>query len=363
MKKNVTVLLIVLITILAKNSFAESDKILKGFYLTAYTAASKRFTTILDSAKAAGMNNVVIDVKNMNGDVFLAPSDKFKENNSYRPVYNLKNLVKEVKKRDMTLTSRIVMFFNQYKAARFPNLRPRSKTKEEWKEMKNGKVSWLDPSNMSVQRELLNLIEHVASRGVDEIQLDYIRFPTQGDMDDVVFNYQQEDVYISFVDSLYKKRKRRDIIHDFLKKAKGICTKYNADLTADVFAIVLWQHKKDIEHTGQDLPVITDQLDYLHPMIYSSHFSRNFYYREDAWNEPFYIMYTALKKAQRITKPNCKIIPYIQANTWRVNYKKEYIYAQLSAIESTNTEGFILWNSINRYMKTFRWIKEYYKKD
>jgi len=333
----------------------------RGIYLSAYTVSSSKFYSILDSAQAAGINTVVFDLKNMNGHVFFSiPQKDILTDGKIKPIIDIPKVVKALHKRKMKAVARVVMFHDQFTAECDSILRPISSSGKYWKENKKRKPSWLDPSNSKVQKELLSIIKKIAKSGVDEIQLDYIRFPTQGNISDAVFSFQIEDSLFAKVDSNYVLRTKSDIIEDFIIQAKDICLKYDVSLAADVFAIVAWQRKSDIATIGQDIEKMTKHLDAIHPMIYSSHFSSNFGYREDVSNEPYYIIYKATKLTKRYTEQNCKVIPYIQANTWKVNYNREYIISQIKAIENIRCNGYILWNASNKYFSSLSWLKEYY---
>jgi len=341
-----------------KISFSEYTR---GIYLTAYTVSSSKFYSILDSAQAAGINTVVFDLKNMNGHVFFSiPQKDLLTDEKIKPIVNIPKVIKELHKRKMKAVARVVMFHDQFIAECDSTLRPISSSGKYWKESKKRKPSWLDPSNSKVQKELLSILKKIAKSKIDEIQLDYIRFPTQGNISDAVFSFQIKDSLFAKADSNYILRAKSDIIENFIIKAKDICSKYNVGLTADVFAIIAWQRKSDIAATGQDIEKMTKHLDTIHPMIYSSHFSGNFGYREDISNEPYFIMYKATKLTKKYTETNCKVIPYIQANNWKVNYNREYIISQIKAIEDNESDGYILWNASNRYFSTLSWIKDYY---
>jgi len=194
--------------------------------------------------------------------------------------------------------------------------------------------------------------------GVDEIQLDYVRFPTDGKLNDADFYFMKEDREFAKTDSTYKKRNKYDIIEKFVNDAGVICKKHDVRLTCDVFAIVSWQNDIDVRNTGQKISLMTKHISSLHPMIYASHFVRNYNHREDVWNEPYDILFKGTQLTLDNASTNCKIIPYIQAFDWQSNYKADYLYAQIQAIKDSNGHGYILWNAFNNYEKTLNWIKE-----
>lgn len=338
----------------------EYKKFTKGIYLTAYTINGPKYYAILDSAEAAGMNTLVFDLKNMNGHVFFRmPQKGFLSEENIKPIIDINKVVKEAHKRDMRAVARVVMFHDQLTAKRDSLLRPQSHEGGYWSESKRRGASWLDSSNPQVQNTLLSIIEAAAKNGVDEIQLDYVRFPTQGKRSDAIFAYQLEDSLLAKKDSTYIFRDKSDVIKEFVTKAKRLCDSHNVTLTADVFAIVAWQRRADINATGQDITKMTKSLDAIHPMIYSSHFNNNFGYREDLPNEPYYIIYKGSKLAKNYSDKKCRNIPYIQSNSWKVNYGYDYMASQIQAVIDSGSDGYIIWNASNRYFRTLRWIKEF----
>jgi len=333
----------------------------KGIYLNAYTVASKKFQAILDSAETAGINTVVFDLKNMNGHIFFRVPKLRNQKGKIKPIVDIPRVVEKLHQRKMRAVGRIVMFHDQFTAEQDTLLRPQNRKKNTvWKESKRRKAAWLDPSQPQVQKELLKIISKAASEGIDGIQLDYIRFPTQGNIGDARFHYQSEDSLTAANDSTFINRTKIDIIEDFVKKVKKVCKKYNTTLGGDIFAIVAWQRRADVQNTGQDIKKLTKYLNEIHPMIYSSHFAANFGFRKNVPNEPYYIVYKGTKLTKKYADKNCRIIPYIQANSWKVNYKPEYIYAQIDAVKAAKADGYILWNAANRYFKTLNWIRKYH---
>ncbi len=335
-------------------------KFTKGIYLTAYTINTPKFYAVLDSAEAAGINNLIFDLKNMNGHLFFRmPQKGFLMSENIKPIVVIGEVVKAAHKRNMRAVARVVMFHDQLTAQRDSILRPENINGGVWKESKRKKASWLDSSNPKVQNTLLDIIEVIAKKGVDEIQLDYVRFPTQGKISDAVFAFQKEDSLKVRSDSTYIFRQKSDIIMDFVSRAKKICDKHEVTLTADVFAIVSWQRSADINATGQDIKKMTKHLDAIHPMIYSSHFAKDFGFRENLYNEPYFIVYKGSVLSKKYANDKCRIIPYIQSNSWKVNYGYDYIAGQIQAVIDSNSDGYILWNASNRYYQTLRWIREF----
>jgi len=259
----------------------------------------------------------------------------------------------------MYAIARVVQFYNIATATRHPYLQPRHREGGFWQE-RPGQPRWLDSSHPYVQAEMLQLIDIVASSNVDEIQLDYIRFPTEGRLRDALFYFEQIDDLRFAEDDNYIKREKRHVIRDYVREVRQVVDRHGARLSADVFAIVAWQRAADIRNTGQDIAMLTPYLDHIHPMIYSSHFSDDFVFdAEDFINKPYAIVRAGTEKTINATAENCRVIPYLQAFGWRVNYNREYMLDQLNAVVDAGASGYILWNAGGRYDTSLPWIREW----
>ncbi len=334
----------------------------EGIYLNAYTVFNSRFDTILAAAEEAGINAVVFDVKNMEGKIFTPlPDDRYFLPYKYVSDINIRGVVKKLHDHGMYAIARVVMFHDQNLARRDSTLRPQREPGVPWTENNRNGPSWLDSSNPYVQRSLFNFIDVVALQGVDEIQMDYIRFPTQGRADSALFAFQIEDMEKLQQDSTYVMREKEDVIEDVVSNCRKVCERHGVKLSADVFAIVAWQGSVDIANTGQRFTRMTKHLNKIHPMLYSSHFYSGFNFRKNVENEPYQIMFQGTEKAVAFSDRSCRVIPYIQANAWKVNYTPEYVRSQIVGARDAGADGYMLWHASNHYYTTLAWIKDFRK--
>lgn len=332
----------------------------QGLYVTGYTVQTKSFPALLKKASESGINTIIFDAKEMEGDVYFSiKGDSAIQYLEERPLWNLDEVIRLIHQYNMNAEVRIVQFFNIASANKYPFLQPERKGGGYWQE-KQGKSTWLDPSRPEVQRNLLRLIERVCQSEADGVQMDYVRFPTEGRLSFAHFSFEKEDQEKVKSDSTWKKREKRDIIAEYIKSVRKVCDQYKMRLTADIFAIVAWQMDVDIRNTGQDIARMTPFLHGLHPMIYSSHFAKNFQYRkDDFYNHPYNLLYEGLNLTRLKTAPGCQVIPYLQAFNWKVNYTQEYVYDQLKAVRDSGCQGFILWHAGNKYDRTLDWLRSW----
>lgn len=335
------------------------DSHTRGIYLRTDIVVGSNFDSLAVQIKKADLNTIVFDIKDMKGRVYIDIENcPTLISQKYDLKIDLDNTIKKIHDKGFRAVTRVVVFHNKRAAASDSSFCPRYENGKRWIESSKKGPLWLDPSDSTVQSDMLKLLDKLVNAGVDEVQFDYIRFPTQGKAGDAVFDFVAEDNRRSFRDSTYIKRTKMDIIESFLERVRERFAGRNTRFTADLFAIVSWQNKADINATGQDIARMTAYLDAIHPMIYSSHFASNFGYRKQVNNEPFDIIFKGVKKSMKKVSGDCKVIPYIQANSWKVNYKKEYMAAQLAACEAAKTHGFILWNATINYKTTLGWIAE-----
>ena len=346
----------ILILISFSNLYAEFRQ---GMYLRTDITVSSKFDSLMIIASQAGINNIVFDVKDMKGKTFIdiegCPTMISRPGDLKVDICQIINKIHGYK---MTATARMVAFHNTRAAGADSLVCPKDSLGNRWFESARKGAQWLDPSLPAVQNDLFSLIDEVVKAGIDEIQFDYMRFPTQGNISDARFEFMRENERQIFRDSTYIQLTKMDIIESFLFEVKKRYNKYNVDFTADIFAIVSWQNSQDIEATGQDISRMSRHLSAIHPMTYSSHFNDEFGFRHNVHNEPYDIIFKSVKRTLKKINSQCEVIPYIQANSWQVNYNKDFIAAQVAACRDSGAEGFIFWNSSIRYETTLNWLGE-----
>ncbi len=163
-------------------------------------------------------------------------------------------------------------------------------------------MNWVDPALPEVQDYLLALVGKVAQMGVDEIQLDYIRFPTQGDMGEAVFAFNP-----AFVT-------RDQVISRFVGRVRQALEGTGVLLSADIFGVIPWGRLADQQSTGQNLATLLPLLDVVSPMLYPSHFYGPFGKMERLVDYPYYLVYEGCRKITAMAAAR----PWLQAFSYGV---------------------------------------------
>jgi hypothetical protein len=207
-------------------------------------------------------------------------------------------------------------------------------------------MAWIDPTQTAAWNYNIDLAKEAAALGFDEIQFDYVRFPTDGNVGHAVF--QESNTY----------ENRVEAIAGLLQRAKAALRPFGAKLGADVFGYTAWTDS-DLG-IGQDLAQIAPHLDVIQPMVYPSTFNaglpgENAKYR-NAIAYPYDIIYKSTKRAlemARATNPAVEIRPWLQdfqdyAFDYRT-YTPTEIRLQMDAAREAGGRGWLLWDPAVKY--------------
>lgn len=205
------------------------------------------------------------------------------------------------------------------------------------------KEKWCDPTSSKVQDYNIALAAEIAGAGVDEIQFDYIRFPTLGDQGDADFAYSTG------------RRERIDLITEFLKKAHSAVADRGAFLSIDIFGVTAWGKDVDTKKLGQQIDLLAANCDVISPMLYPSHFSDNFDGYAKPGDHPYYFIREGCKKVMEITGKKALVRPWLQAFAWRTSgFNASYIVEQVRASNDSGAYGYLFWNASNKYGEVFQ---------
>jgi hypothetical protein len=318
------------------------DGEVRAIYLTGSTAGSAKGIQLIRRWHEAGGNAVVFDVKDSDGTINIPFEHPLARKIKNYPISNLPKLVRFLHSMDMHVIARQALFRDDNIAQNHGALAVQSRTLHRpWRE--NGKLVWADASNKEVQDYNLALAKYTAQSGVDEVQFDYVRFPTEGDQADAQFAFQKDP-----------KVQRADVIANFLERAYNELHPAGVLLSLDVFGVMAWQRQVDLRHTGQDIVRMAKYCDVLSPMIYPSHFfgMDNYKLPGDA---PEHFISISMDRFVKVTADSGVVLrPWLQAFRWRTKtYSPQYILTQVSTSKQHGGDGFLFWNAANDYAKPF----------
>jgi len=310
----------------------------KGIYLTGWSAGSERFDFLLKKVEETELNAMVIDIKDATGRITFqskvplavdigANSDK---------IADMKQLLNVLHENNIYPIARIVVFKDPVLARAKPEWAIHNKKGGIWKDNKG--LAWLNPYNQQVWKYIVDLAVEAAKLGFKEIQFDYVRFPTDGNLKNIVYPEKMDLA-------------RSLIIKEFLSYARKRLEPRGIYVSADVFGLVT--SAKDDMKIGQILEEVAEEVDYICPMVYPSHYARGSYGIADPNASPYETVFQSLKHAvERLEKleTNRAIIrPWLQDFSLGYRYGIKEVKAQIQATYDVGLEEWILWNPANLY--------------
>lgn len=326
------------------NESLDPETNIRGIYVSASKAASSSIDDLINIAKTTEINAMVIDVKDDSGRItYPMESDLIKEIGSgTKYISNIEELMKTLKDEGVYTIARIVAFKDPFLGNKRPDLAIINNDGSIY----GGNESWLNPYNKESWEYLLEVSKQAAAIGFDEIQFDYIRFPTGKDINKAKFPGAGD-------------RSKEDIILEFTKYAYESLKPLGVMVSADVFGAII-SSDTDGAIVGQNYSEMARYLDYICPMIYPSHFGEGNYGVAYPDLEPYNIIKKVLDHSQEKLSiipegEHCAIIrPWLQDFTasWIKNYQKyggKEVREQINGVYAAGYDEWLLWNASNKY--------------
>jgi len=339
-------------------------EIIRAVYVTGWSAGSKNYLAYLQNLFATTkINSVVIDLKDYSGMVsYKTAAAKVKEYGAYYPVIgDINGLVNNLHRQGIYVIGRLVVFEDSALAKHRPDLAiyDTSKTQDVlhpvlWQD--HSKLSWMDPAAEEVWDYNIDIAKDAISRGFDEINFDYIRFPSDGQIAAMGFPVWD------------KKTPRNIIIKNFFQKLRDALP--DAKLSVDIFGQTTTN--TDDMGIGQIFEDALSYFDYVSPMVYPSHYAHGFLGHKNPAEYPYQIVAYAINGAVARQKVYAKvngalkipgidtaakvaaIRPWLQDFDLGAIYDKDMVIKEIQAVMDAAKEdfkGFMLWNSSNIYTK------------
>ncbi|MDO8690671.1 MAG: putative glycoside hydrolase, partial [Dehalococcoidia bacterium] len=245
------------------------------------------------------------------------------------------------KARHVYTIARIVAFKDDPLASARPDLAVHNRrTGGLWTD--NEGLAWTDPFQPEVWDYNIAIAVEAAQKGFDEIQFDYVRFPTDGDVDGAVFSQPSTQ------------ETRQYAIQGFLAKARQALKPMGVKLGIDTFGYTAW--RDDDMGIGQKLEDLAPLVDVISPMLYPSTFGSGIPDYTYAVAYPYEIVYYSLNRAlDRVGPTGVEIRPWLQDFPDyafdRRTYTAADVLAQEQATYDAGATGWMLWDPRVRYTR------------
>ncbi|MGI8588760.1 MAG: putative glycoside hydrolase [Chloroflexia bacterium] len=300
--------------------------------------AQAKFFDLIKLAHDTEINAMVIDVKaDTTGYVLYKTSlPQVLDVGASDPVIgDLHDLVAMLHKNGIYVIARQALFWDEKLAAAHPEWAIRSKaTGGPWADAYGH--HWVNPYRTEVWDYNIAIADEVASLGVDEVQFDYVRFPSDGNLSDTDYGVPDSQAAAG-------------AISGFLARAQKTLSLRGAFISADVFG--LSPIVSGDLGIGQQFDQLIPHLDYVSPMAYPSHYSRGFLNFDKPAEHPSEIVGYTLQEAQKkMARSDARIRPWLQDFTLDGTvYDASRVRGEIDTSEADGTDGWMLWNYDNVY--------------
>lgn len=334
-----------------------------SFYLSPWQLSPDRLEQHMAMAREHEFSAVVIDFKDDEGRIAYNSELEFHRSlGAVHDFFNARRVIDRVHQEGLYLIARVVVFKDRelyaYDNNRYAVWDRRRNApwgvfreypaEEEGGEPRIEQVEyWVDPFSEFVWEYNIAVARELEALGVDEIQFDYIRTPADGRTWDIQYRFHHGSPALEPNDPYSDDRV--EALSAFLRRARS---EISIPIGIDVFGFNGWYR---MSYLGQDIAALSRYVDVISPMLYPSHFPRDFVGDLSylPWAE--YLYRDGVARARRITGDQVLIRPYIQAFLigGELNFEEpvytDYLKHQVRGADDGGGSGFTLWNQSGRY--------------
>jgi hypothetical protein len=348
----------------------------EGLYLPVnHSMDSGSLKPYLDLIDKSGLNMIVIDMKDDYGRLRFTPKNPAitAKGRVFRPL-DIEAFINDMKNRGVYCIARVVVFKdpelagkenNRFAVWDSKNSIPwrgyqdarRKKSDISGEERRNDLLRffptndpeyeivrtfyderWVDPYSEEVWEYNAAVAAELHERGFDEIQFDYIRFPTDGvNLGDARYRWQDQGM---------------DMESAILSFLRHVRRRVKAPISIDIYGANGWYRTG--ARTGQEVELLANWVDIISPMYYPSHFEQYFMAHEPPELRPWRIYYYGTMRASRIGRGRIIVRPWVQAFYLNVSYDRKYYNAdyiryQTEGVRAAGNGGLMYWNNTGRY--------------
>ena len=311
---------------------ALEPRIIKATHAVMWLPGRDSWGDFLDLATRTEINAMVLDIKDESG--FVAHRSKVPlalEVDAVTGTYPLEDAIADIHERGLYAIGRVVSFQDPVLA----NERPDLAIMKGSRPYHQGSQAFLDPTDPAARQYNIDLAIEACQAGLDEVQFDYVRFPTGMT---ATMPLDEDGIYVG-ADG---QQDRLDAISAFLAEAREELHSLGCAVSADVFAIVL--STQNDQGIGQRPEEIGDQVDALSPMIYPDHYSDGWIGYDKPADHPFEVVDNALASGMPRLAPTTIMRPWIAD----FNYGPASVREEIDAAEGYGL-GWMLWNAGSRH--------------
>lgn len=332
---------------------------MKGIYMSQCVVGTPSFrdtlVTLIDDTE---LNSIVIDIRDYTGKIAFhtdnpALVDMASDACGAR---DMRQFIERLHTKGIYVIGRVTVFQNPYYTSVHPDQAVQNINGGVWKDRKG--LAFVDVGAKPYWDSVVELAKESYAIGFDEINFDYIRYPSDGKMAEADYTWSGDKTKQEKLEEFYS------YLRDHIQ---------GPVLSADLFGYVTVQH--DDLGIGQVLERALPYFDYIYPMVYPSHYNSGFAGLTDVNSDPYKVVYKSLAEAtareaatstkhasfaygaiastspQLYQKPAYagKVVPWLQDFDYPVEYTPAMVSAQIQAAQDAGIDSYLFWDAGNKY--------------
>ena len=304
----------------------EKPEAVKALYVPGFVAEGEGLDGVLRLVEETEVNALVVDVKDAGLTTYPSEVPLAREiGATTERIPDLAAFVEGLKKKGVYPIARLAVFQDDALALARPDLAALDATTgEPWLTYQG--AAWVNPYREEAQRYNVEIAKEAAAAGFEEIQFDYVRFPSDGEMVNLAYGEETAPT-------------QEDAIAGFLEYAHGELEPMGVEVSADVFGLV---GMNDYVGVGQVVSKMAPHLDVLCPMVYPSHYPFGAYGYDNPDVYPYEIVELAMADFEtkaRAVNPEIEIRPWLQDFDYLSAYEPADVEAQMRAAQDARIPG------------------------
>lgn len=336
----------------------------RGIYMSSWVASTRDWrNSLVKMIEETELNTVVIDVKDYTGRIAFEVSDSelVKTGSIDNRIDDIKDFINSLHDKNIYVIARIAVFQDPYFVKQRPDLAVKTKSGAVWKDKKG--LTWIDPCAKEYWDYTVRIAKEVEKTGFDELNFDYIRFASDGNMTDIIYPLCEADIT------------KADALEEFFKYLSENLKDVEVPISADLFGMITTNY--DDMNIGQVLEKTAPYFDYICPMVYPSHYPATYNGFRNPAEYPYEVIKLAMDTAiQRLVNqqidllPNAtstpptsipisdfqlltsKIRPWLQDFDLGADYTAEMVRKEKQAVYDAGIKSWLLWDPANKYTRS-----------
>ena len=333
----------------------ETPEPLKALYMTACVAGTPSWRESLKKLiDTTELNAVVIDIKDYTGIVSFP--NNFPQTNVSRGcvVSDMREFIQELHEAGIYVIGRISVFQDPSYTQLFPALAVKKKSNGEvWKDYKG--LSFIDVGAKPYWDYIIELSREAHALGFDELNYDYVRYPSDGNMQDVLYAWT-----VGTASTSSPQATKAEMLESFFEYLREKLKDTGAKLSVDLFGMTTTAGND--MNIGQVLELALPYFAYISPMVYPSHYPPTWNGFANPAEHPYEVVKIAMSNAVEreqlwllsnnlATSTTSKLRPWLQDFNLGAVYGPDKVRAQIQATYDVGLDSWMLWNAGNKYTK------------